>query len=422
MSPFGSMPGGEFNLLPQVRTVFRVKSACLAAIVGFIWVLRLYVSPSTLAWEISQVVAIAMIPALLIALRREDPSKPWVFFALLCDLVALTIAIHFGGGADQTSGPILYGVVILLGGLLVSEQAGVALTGAAIVLYCAMIAAEYFDWVPHHVAYRRPPDRQAATALMVSVYLAVHGWLVAYVVNLIAKSQKFAQEARGEAVRTLSHDLKNALFAISGYAQMIAEEGDAASAERARRVAFIAAETEDLLSNMIDATSADVRPLVVRAEVFSPARLVDRVKNWYEGTAADIGVTIATDISGAPASCFADERLLQRALNNLVGNALRHVGRGGKIEIGCRQDGLVVTWWVEDNGDGIRPELIAHIFEPFFSGELPQAMDKRSGLGLFVVQRVAQAHGGEATVHSVLGRGSRFSITFPARLPPPAAT
>lgn len=404
-------------LLPQVQTIFRVKLLCLAGIVSFMWILRFYVSPTTLATEITLASMIAILPALVVSLQRSELAKHWVFAALVCDLLALTIAIHFGGGADQTSGPILYAVIVLLGGVLISEAASSALTFIAIAFYVAMVAGEGFGLLVHHVAYRRPPDRQLATAIMVSIYLAVIGWLVAYVVRLLRRSQRLAQEMRAEAVRFLAHDLRNALSAISGHAEIIAAEDKPASDKHARRISFLALETAEMLTNMIDATSTEARPLLARHEAIAPKAVLERVRLWFEETAADLGVSLKVNAIQAPSRCLADGPLLERALNNLVNNALRHVLSGGCIEIGCRKDNEAIVWWVRDDGHGIDPALLPRIFEPFVSGESSVAPYQHSGLGLYIVRRVAQAHGGEAKAKSVLGRGSEFEISFPLRVP-----
>ncbi len=405
------------SLLPEVQPVFRVKLMCLGGILAFVWVIRLWVSPATLATEVTLAAMIAIVPAVWIAVASTKPPQLWVAFALICDLVALTLAIHFGGGVDQTSGPILYAVAILLGGMLLSERAAMVLTAVAIGLYATMVAAEYFRWLPHRVAYSRPPDRQLATVLMVGIYLAVFGWLVAYVVRLMQRARALAQEVRADAVRSLAHDLKNALFAISGYADMITAESQPTSRAHAQRIGFLASETAALLTNMIDATSAEARPLIVREETVAPAELLRKVQRWFDGAASDLGVTITVSATDAPKFCLADGALLERALNNLVNNALRHTSTGGHIELGCRAEDESIVWWVRDTGQGIHPDLVRRIFGPFVSGVSSPTAGQHSGLGLYIVQRIAEAHGGEASVESVLGRGSCFTIRFPLRLP-----
>ncbi len=135
------------SLLPRASAVFRAKFFCLFAVLAAVRLLRPFVSPSTLATELTLVTAIAVVPALWLAVQREEPRRSWITFALLCDLVALTLGIHFGGGADHASGVILYGVIILLGGVLASEQVSNLLNTVAITLYTTMVAAEYLGWV-----------------------------------------------------------------------------------------------------------------------------------------------------------------------------------------------------------------------------------------------------------------------------------
>lgn len=403
----------------QTQRIFRIKLALLLAIVGAVWALRLFLSPTTLAAEITAAALVAIVPAAAIAFWRRPPPRFLLLASLVCDLVALTAGIHLGGGADQTSGPILYSVIVLLGGLLVSEGAAAALTVAAIGLYDAMVAAEYFQWLPHRVDYRRPPDRQVATAVMVSVYLAVLGWMLAYVVRLVRRGQEDAHRLRIEALAALSHDLKNPLNAIYGYADFIVSEGDATSSERARRIRFLARKSSDLLLDVLDVSGGDTRPLRVREAIVRPVQLLQELREWFEDAAQDRGIALATDTSAAPRECVADASLLQRALANLLDNALRHVPAGGHIHVACEQRGDRLVWSVADDGEGIEQALIPQLFEAFVSGARPGVSAARTGLGLFIVKRVAQAHGGEVVVGSAPGKGSRFELSFPLRVPVP---
>jgi len=104
-----------------------------------------------------------------------------------------------------------------------------------------------------------------------------------------------------------------------------------------------------------------------------------------------------------------DKDILLTALQNLIGNAIDVVGQHANIEVSVnkiseKQVDLVVV----DDGPGVEPELLDKIFEPFFTSRA-----KGTGLGLAVVRAIAEAHGGEAWVKSIVGHGSRFGIRLP---------
>ncbi len=401
--------------------VFRAKLALLLGIIGILWVLKLWVSPSTLAAEISIAMSLSIAPTAWIALQNQPPSHSWMLASLAVDVIVLTVAIHLGGGADQTSGPILYSVLILLGGLLVSERAAVLLTMLAILSYTGMVVGEYWEWLPHHVAYRRPPDRQMATALMVSVYLAVVCALLSFLLSLVRRRLRQAHALRVEALAALSHDLKNPLNAIYGYADFIAAEADSSSKTHAHRIRFLARKSSDLIADVLDTAAGEARPLVVRAEKVVPAELLRLLMDWFADAAASQGIVLELDTTAPPPDCLADSHLLERALANLLHNALRHTPRGGRVVLGCEQRGDQVVWSVTDNGEGVPSSLLPHLFDAFLSGAAPSEQQNRSGLGLYIVRRIARAHGGEVTVHSQPGQGSRFEVSIPLKRADPSS-
>ena len=110
----------------------------------------------------------------------------------------------------------------------------------------------------------------------------------------------------------------------------------------------------------------------------------------------------------------ANAALLERAVVNLVDNAIKYSGAGSEVVVGARRDeqGLVVT--VQDRGSGIAPEHLLRIFERFYTVDKARSRDQGgTGLGLAIVKHVAQALGGSVTVASVVGAGSTFIIRLP---------
>ena len=107
-----------------------------------------------------------------------------------------------------------------------------------------------------------------------------------------------------------------------------------------------------------------------------------------------------------------DERLLARAVANLIDNALRHGGAGGAVTVSVRQEGDRAQLVVEDQGPGIPPGQRDRIFDRFYRGSAAAAGG--SGLGLPIARMVAEAHGGSLAVLDADGPGARFVLTLPA--------
>lgn len=109
---------------------------------------------------------------------------------------------------------------------------------------------------------------------------------------------------------------------------------------------------------------------------------------------------------------WADRDRLLQVFENLMGNAAKFTGAGGKITIGARAREQEVLFWVADTGIGISADDLPHVFDRFWQAR--KAERRGSGLGLPIVKGVVEAHGGHVWVESVPGRGSTFYFTIPA--------
>lgn len=107
-----------------------------------------------------------------------------------------------------------------------------------------------------------------------------------------------------------------------------------------------------------------------------------------------------------------DLERMEQVIGNLVGNALRFMPEGGEIHLSAKQATGQVILGVEDNGSGIPPEILPHIFERSCRGD-PSRSGNESGLGLAIVKSIIELHGGSVQVESKLGEGSRFLMVFP---------
>ncbi|MGH2629248.1 MAG: sensor histidine kinase [Actinomycetota bacterium] len=113
---------------------------------------------------------------------------------------------------------------------------------------------------------------------------------------------------------------------------------------------------------------------------------------------------------------IADRQRLTQAMMQLAQNAVQHTSADARIEIGSRLRGTEAELSVSDRGDGIAADEVEHIFDRFARGRRRRPSEG-AGLGLSIVRAIAEAHHGRATVESVLGKGSRFAIAFPADQP-----
>ena len=130
--------------------------------------------------------------------------------------------------------------------------------------------------------------------------------------------------------------------------------------------------------------------------------------------ANEAGVVLDRAPAGELPEIVADKRALNQILLNLLSNAIRFTDRGGRVTIGARAEAGIVVFVVEDNGVGINDEDLVRVGEPYFQARA--SYDRRhggTGLGFSIVKGLVRLHGGEVTIHSRIGEGTRVSVRLP---------
>ena len=138
----------------------------------------------------------------------------------------------------------------------------------------------------------------------------------------------------------------------------------------------------------------------------------------HQVPAQEQGLTLGHRLAEPGALALVDPEQMMQVLNNLVENAIRYTSAGGTVVVSTRQQEAEERTWatvtVADTGMGIPVEELPHIFDRFFRGDEPQAMQLTgTGLGLAIVQEIVELHGGHVTVESEEGVGSTFSVWLP---------
>lgn len=167
-----------------------------------------------------------------------------------------------------------------------------------------------------------------------------------------------------------------------------------------------------MVSSMLFLARADNSREPLNLEYLSSQTEFARQINLYDVLAEEKNIRL---LSQGDVSFHADPIHLQRALSNLLSNALRHTPPGGQIQLNAwRKDGNL--WLsVEDNGEGISPDHLPHIFDRFYRMDDARSNAENTGLGLALVKTIAELHGGKISVTSEVGKGSCFTLMLPQR-------
>ena len=256
-----------------------------------------------------------------------------------------------------------------------------------------------------------------ACLLAMALMMAAIGFATQYARRTAAEARteeaEQANRAKDLFVAALSHELRNPLAAISNAAQAL--QRGAGGEAGGRTAVDIIARQIGLLRRMLDDLLDTAR--VVHGKLRLEKRRLDlrpvAATVVAEQLARRPGARIDIHAHGGDAWVEADAVRLKQMLDNLVENALKYGGR--HIELDIRADGECIALAVRDDGQGIAPELLPRLFQPFVQGE--QTLDRAEGglgLGLALVHRLALLHGGTLTAESEgSGRGSCFTLRLP---------
>ncbi len=222
------------------------------------------------------------------------------------------------------------------------------------------------------------------------------------------------QQQRARHVLGISHGLRTPLTVIQGQAQLLLRGLDRAEVDgrmrhSAQAVVASAQRMSFILRDLVDLTTLENgQPLQLNREPTELRSFVLGLKERLEGVFDTRRITVDAPEGLPPVS--ADPDRLERVLVNLLSNAFKYSDRGTRITLALsRQDGEVVTS-VTDQGAGIPPEHLSHLFEPYRRTE-----ERREsvGLGLYIARGLVEAMGGRIWAESELGKGSTFSFTLP---------
>jgi signal transduction histidine kinase len=223
----------------------------------------------------------------------------------------------------------------------------------------------------------------------------------------VRRSDRLA--ALGQLSAGLAHELRNPLGTIKTSAEMLLKNVPADNAVAREMAGFISSEvdrTNSLVTRFLDFA----RPLAVRLEKTDLTQVIDQAVSDVEKHQPPFDITIYKNYSPEIPPFFLDGQLMERVIYNLVLNAAQASPPNGSITVKTRESNGMVEITVIDRGSGIPHKLIENIFNPFFTTKSAGV-----GLGLAIVSKIVDEHGGSIAVESEPGEGSVFRVYLPFR-------
>jgi two-component system, OmpR family, heavy metal sensor histidine kinase CusS len=285
-----------------------------------------------------------------------------------------------------------------------------------------------FPLVGYQIARRgiRPVEEMATTARHISsTNLRERILAEGYPVELASLAATFNQmldrlEDSFERISTFSadiaHDLRTPVNNIRGEAEVALARARTIDEYREVLESCLeeAVRLSKLIGDLLFLARAESPLKHLRRERVSVTELLGGVQEYYEASAADAGVALTTISAVKPITADLDRALMQRAVSNLVSNAVAHTPPGGTVVLEAICDPTSIRIDVSDNGIGIPAEALPRVFDRFFRVDTSRAQTSGgTGLGLAIVQSIMLLHGGEVQIASQLGHGTRVTLSMP---------
>ncbi len=232
------------------------------------------------------------------------------------------------------------------------------------------------------------------------------------ILNAHAENEKNAKRFLRNTISDISHQLKTPLAALNIYMGLIQEE--AKEYPTIQEFALLSEQELDrieaLVQNLLKITKLDAGTIILEKSMENVSELAESVKKHFLFRAGQEGKEIC--LSGSEEITFScDRSWIIEAVSNLVKNALDHTEKGDCIRIEWRRFASIVQIIVKDNGSGIHPEDLHHIFKRFYRSRYSKDT-QGIGLGLSLAKAIVEAHNGTIEVDSILGSGTSFTMNF----------
>jgi signal transduction histidine kinase len=242
------------------------------------------------------------------------------------------------------------------------------------------------------------------------------GMLGAAVVLTDVTRFRLMDQLKSDMVSTVSHELKTPLTSIQMAVHLLLEEIVGPLTAKQAELLLAARQDSDRLLTMVNdlldlarieqgRVRLDLRPVVT-------GELIGEAAARFEEKARDSGVELQASVPAGLPPVLADRERIDHVFDNLIGNALAHTPRGGRVRVTAEAVDHAVRFAVEDTGEGIAEEHLPRIFERFYRVPGSRA-PHGAGLGLAIAREIVDAHGGQITVRSRPGEGSTFAFTVP---------
>jgi two-component system, OmpR family, phosphate regulon sensor histidine kinase PhoR len=337
----------------------------------------------------------------------------WTFLLLGCTLLGYVLSSLVFQATGKPPEAISYLISVLIGMLIFG---GAGRLASALILHSKR--GQEHAWKRHHFLEStiEALNRISHGDFNISIDIQEHDPFseVAESVNKMARELSGMEAQRQDFISNVSHEIQSPLTAISGFAALLKSD----SLTKEQRVHYIdVIETESkrlskLSDNLLKLSTLESENAPLSKSNFRLDKQLEHAVLILEPQWMKKNIDVDAELEKI--TLYADEDLLSQVWINLIHNAVKFTPENGKIEVGLHRQDNRIACTVADNGVGISPSDQIHIFERFF--KVDKARDRAlggNGLGLSLCKKIAELHGGQISVESEPGRGTKFIVTLP---------
>ncbi len=411
---FPGMPG-FFGAATTERGIFYWLAARTTTVVALLLALRIDRESDSRLLGRKRLLATSLVwVAVVIAVELSLPVDRAWFFEQGSGLTRLKKMAEALLLVAAAAGALLHARAWAVGREPVSAKLAVALAFTALAETCFMLYAH--AWDPFNVlghAYLAVSFWFVFDALFVAALVRPYHELDALRAHVedelvvTIRQLRHTTEQREDLLRAVSHDLRNPLQIVVLQAQRLQRQADDRSRRPAGAILSASRRMDRMLRDLSDSARSEGQGIELAARPVPLRPFVTELLELSDGAmeAQRVENAVPQEIPAA----LADPDRLDRILANLVGNALKY--SQDRVVVAARPDGTQLHVTVADRGPGIAPEDLPRIFDRFYRGQRHEG--EGLGLGLFIVRKLVEAHGGRIWAESRPGGGSTFTFTLP---------
>ncbi len=349
---------------------------------------------------------------------QRVPPRWWVAALQIAFDVSLTSAWILISGAKETVFALIYLIQILFNSLILYQKGALGTAVLACIAFAVVVSQNsqsggFLAWGIYSTLFLLLGligGYLSEELIRTAEKLAERNESMKQLVN--EHEQKLKQHEKlaavGQLAAGIAHEIRNPLASVSASIELLkAAPAETLASPENKKLMDIALKEMGRLNRLITEFLDFVKPEQIAAEpVDITALLSEVVLSAKAMKEVRDRIVIHEDYSASIALGHSGK--VRQVVWNLVMNAIQAIPTQGLVRIGCRASSLHSVLWVEDNGVGMNPEVLKHLYEPFFTTK-----DRGTGLGLATVYKIIEAHKGEINVTSTEGKGTRVEVVLP---------